>query len=294
MNPPAQPSYRDSLKSDQSDELINTYLLRPIAGVVVRFLYGTRVSPNQVTLLSTIAGIVAAALYLPGLPGFTAAAGLWVTIKDILDSADGQLARARQEYSRMGRFLDSIGDFLVNLLVFGAITAVLVRDTGSAIWLSLGVLGFLGISLRVSFHVFYQTSFLQLHRSSAVNRVTEEVREEDLKEEARVLMLQRIFLVLYGWQDALMVRLDRWSRARLPADSDTDRRWYADRVGLRLSGFLGIGTELFVLMLFSLLNRLDVYLLVNVLGMNGLWIACLAYRRWVLSPSLRRPHGAAS
>ena len=31
-------SYRTSIKSDRSDELINTYLLRPIAGIIVGLL----------------------------------------------------------------------------------------------------------------------------------------------------------------------------------------------------------------------------------------------------------------
>jgi phosphatidylglycerophosphate synthase len=31
-------------------------------------------------------------------------AGLCMTLKDLLDSADGQLARAKQMYSRFGRF----------------------------------------------------------------------------------------------------------------------------------------------------------------------------------------------
>ena len=41
-------------------------------------------------------------------------AALCFYLKDIFDSADGQLARAKQLYSRHGRFLDSIGDYVVD------------------------------------------------------------------------------------------------------------------------------------------------------------------------------------
>ena len=128
MAPASAYAYRSSLKSDFSDELINTYLLRPIAGLIVRLLYPTPVTPNQVTIASTVAGIVAAFFYLDGTPGAVVAAGLLVTLKDLLDSADGQLARAKGTYSRIGRFLDSIGDFVVDAAVFGAIGALIGKE----------------------------------------------------------------------------------------------------------------------------------------------------------------------
>ena len=106
--------FRDSLKSDAyyADELINIYLLRPVASVIVWLLSPTPVTPNQLTLAAIVVGFAAAAAYAGG-PIVLAA--LLVSAKDILDDADGQLARAKQMYSRRGRFLDSIGDFAVDL-----------------------------------------------------------------------------------------------------------------------------------------------------------------------------------
>lgn len=280
-------SYTASVKSSVSDEIINTTLLRPIAGVIVRLLYPTGVTPNQVTLASTVAGLVAATLYLPGSRSATALAGILVTIKDLLDSADGQLARAKKLYSRTGRFLDSIGDFVVNLVLFGAIGWTLWRSSGDPAAIPLAVLGFLGISLRVSYHVFYQTSFLHLDDSYTTNRTTEEIREEDLAGDPNALRLQRIFLILYGWQDALMVRLDRWSGRRHLMDEAAVRRWYGDATAVRLSGLIGIGTELFLLTLCSVAGALDTYLLCNVLGMNAVWICCVVYRRAILLRRVR-------
>jgi phosphatidylglycerophosphate synthase len=275
-------TYAASVKSSVSDELINTYLLRPIAGTIVRILYPTTITPNQVTLASTVAGLLAALLFAFGTYPAAALAGLCVTVKDVLDSADGQLARAKKMYSRIGRFLDSIGDFVVNLAVFTAITYTLVAGSGNSLFMIFGFLGFLGISLRVSYHVFYQTSYLHLRNSYALNRTTEEIREEDLREDPHVLRLQKVFQILYGWQDRLMVSLDRWSgRGSLQSD-ESIRRWYADETGVRLSGLIGIGTELFLLTLCSFANALDLYLYLNVLGMNAVWGACIAYRRGIL------------
>jgi len=279
-------SYSDSVKSGISDELINTYLLRPAAGLIVRLLYATPVTPNQVTAASVLAGLAAASLYLAHSSPATFAAGLCITAKDLLDSADGQLARAKGMYSRAGRFLDSIGDFVVNLAVFTSIAIVMI---GTPAYGFLALAGFLGISLRVSYHVFYQTAFLHLEGSYLTNRLTEEILEEDLRGDPRALLAQQIFRILYGWQDALMLRIDRWSRGAGFPSREQEQRWHADPAALRLSSFLGIGTELFLLTLCSLAGNLEVYLWLNLLLMNAIWGVSVGYRRVVLR---RRVFGA--
>jgi phosphatidylglycerophosphate synthase len=289
-------SYSSSVKSSTSDELINTYLIRPLAGIVVRMAYHTSITPNVLTIASTTVGIVAAFFYSAGSAHENFIAGLCITLKDILDSADGQLARAKQQYSRAGRFLDSIGDLLVNLLAFGAIGFALYRSSDSLIHLVLGALAFLGTTLRVSYHVFYQTSFLHLQEQYGTNRVTEEVREEDLLQQRLTLRLQRIFQFLYGWQDRMVLRLDAWCQRGLGLQRGivdgggighhVRRQWYCDRTGIFFSGLLGLGTELFFLTLFSLLDELEAYLFFNLLALNAVWLVSVAFRKFILAPKL--------
>lgn len=277
--------YSNSLKSDKSDELINTYLIRPITGLIVQALYHTPVTPNQVTIASTIAGLAAAFFYLEGKPEAVFIAGLLVTLKDVLDSADGQLARAKHQYSRIGRFLDSISDFLVDVAVFSAIGWMLYKSSGNWWILVLALFGLIGTSLRVSYHVFYHVNFLHLQNQYTNNRITEEVREEDLKKGGLELTLQRFFQLIYGWQDRLMKRLDIWSQKN-QANINLLQSWYSDTTGLRITGFLGLGTELFLLMLCSVFNQLKFYLFLNLFLMNGIMIICILYRRLVLFRNL--------
>ena len=279
--------YTDSLKSDVSDELINTYLLRPAAGFLVRILYRTRTTPNSVTIAAILSGVLSATLYAFNLPLLTGIGGLGLTLKDFLDSVDGQLARAKRMYSRAGRFLDSLGDFIVNLLVFGVITLVLTTTTRNPWFPFLGLFAFLGTTLRVSYHVFYQTSFLHLQRTYEINRITEEITEEDIRADPFTLRLQSLFVMVYGWQDRMMVGLDQWCRRTLPPGGNLEG-WYGDRTGLRLSGFLGLGTELFILTTFSLGNVLEKYVYVNLIVMNLFWLACITYRRVFLSRRLQQ------
>jgi phosphatidylglycerophosphate synthase len=284
MNPKTRYAYQKSIKSEFSDELINIYLLRPAADILVRFLYRSPIAPNQVTVVSTVLGIAAAVLYSFNASLLTMLAGLSITIKDLLDSADGQLARAKQQYSRKGRFLDSIGDLVVNLAVFASIATALTISTQNPVIPGLGLIAFLGTNLRVSYHVFYQISYLHLWNVLTQNRVTEEITEHDGLGDRLTLRLQSVFVLLYGWQDRLIMRLDSWSRNGLARTRNHDKQWHGDRFGLRLSGLFGLGTELFVLMICSVMNEL--YLYINVIFMNFLWLVCILYRRISLSNRL--------
>jgi hypothetical protein len=280
-------SYRKSLKSDISDELINTYLIRPVAGLIVWALYYSPITPNQITIASIMVGMTAAFFYLVGSPESFIIAGLLVTLKDVLDSADGQLARAKQQFSRVGRFLDSIGDFIVDAAIFTAIGYVLYSVTNNYWICILSFAGLAGISLRVSFHVFYQVNFLHMQKSYSNNRISEKILENDIDKGGLELFLQKIFQFIYGWQDDFIAYIDRWCSRRifqdLKEDSNASLLWYSDIIALRVSGLLGFGTELFILMLCSVLNQLELYLYLNLFLMNGIMLACILYRRFILS-----------
>jgi phosphatidylglycerophosphate synthase len=287
MRPGPLEFFRQSLKSDAyyADELINIYFLRPLAAVIVWLVYPARITPNQLTVAAAAVGCAAAAAYLGNSPAMVALAGLLVTVKDVLDDADGQLARAKQLYSRRGRFLDSIGDAVVDILVFAAITYVVYQSTPAVSVIVLGMLSLLGITLRVSYHVFYQASFLHLEDRYTLNRIVEEVTEEDKRGDPVALRLQILFNVIYRWQDRLMCRIDDWCKGG-EVTGERLRLWYSDRAGLRISGLLGFGTEFALLTLCSVFNQLYLYLWLNVLLMNGVWLASVLYRKYFLVPRL--------
>ena len=304
--------FKQSLKSDafHADEIINIYLLRPVAAIIVWLLYPTRVTPNQVTMAAIVIGCLAALSYALNTPSAIAVAGVLVTAKDIFDDADGQLARlraethfglpasknserqagvqaqAKQQYSRRGRFLDSIGDFVVDVALFTAITYVVYQSHLTAWTIILGILSLLGITLRVSYHVFYQVSFFHLEDRYKLNRIIEEITEEERRGDPVALRLQIVFNLIYTWQDKLMYRIDEWCKGGRITDENV-RQWYADNKGLRISGLLGFGTEFALLTICSLLNQLYLYLWLNVVLMNGIWAGGMLYRRSVLSKRLK-------
>lgn len=105
-------SYRDSLKSMDTEEHIDLAFYRPIGYGWACLAKKLGVTPNVITIASIFLGIGAGIMfYFPD---------LWLNIIGMLlliwansfDSADGQLARMTRQYSRLGRILDGLsGDF---------------------------------------------------------------------------------------------------------------------------------------------------------------------------------------
>jgi phosphatidylglycerophosphate synthase len=89
-----------------------------LAAFLVRPLVGTRLHPNHVTMLSLLTGLAAAALY--GTADRQAAnwgAALYV-LTNLLDHADGELARLAGKASVAGGFFDRLTDLVVRASLF--------------------------------------------------------------------------------------------------------------------------------------------------------------------------------
>ena len=83
---------------------------------LIRLFVALRLSPNHVTALSTVVGLAAAACFALG--RFALAAWL-VILSGLLDSSDGWLARRTGRMSKLGGFIDSCLDRVVDVFPAG-------------------------------------------------------------------------------------------------------------------------------------------------------------------------------
>src|SRR3569623_339561 len=101
------------------DALINWRFSMRITRVLAR--RSLAVTPNHVTVAAILVGLIAAALMAHGGWGFIAAAGVLLELNSILDSCDGELARLRFQYSKLGQWLDNLSDDIVaNVFIIAA------------------------------------------------------------------------------------------------------------------------------------------------------------------------------
>lgn len=125
--------------------------MREISLRVDRHLVNTRVTPNQLTYVMTLAGVLAApALLVPGITGALLGV-LMVQLYLLLDCVDGEVARWKQQFSIGGVYLDRVGAYLCDaaVLVGFGLRAADPWGEGSADWLwaFLGTLAALGAVL---------------------------------------------------------------------------------------------------------------------------------------------------
>ncbi|MEI7030156.1 CDP-alcohol phosphatidyltransferase family protein [Streptomyces pratensis] len=125
--------------------------MREVSLRVDRYLVNTRVTPNQVTYVMTLAGALAApALLVPGVPGALLGV-LMVQLYLLFDCVDGELARWKKQYSLSGIYLDRVAAYLCDaaVLVGLGLRAADVWGEGRIDWLwaFLGTLAALGAIL---------------------------------------------------------------------------------------------------------------------------------------------------
>jgi phosphatidylglycerophosphate synthase len=119
-------------------------LMRRFSPHLTRLLIRTPISPNGVTWLMILAGVLAAgALTLPGI-GWAVAALALIQAQLLLDCSDGELARWRGVSSPAGIYLDRVGHYLTESLLPVALG---IRADGG--WHHLGDWTTLGLVISV-------------------------------------------------------------------------------------------------------------------------------------------------
>ncbi len=107
--------YKESLKKSGPhtfDKLkfVDVYLNRPIAALMVKVVYNTRITPNGLTYFSFFLGMIGAFIISRGTHIHLIIGGVMVQLSSIIDGADGMLARSKGMCSDFGAHLDLFFD----------------------------------------------------------------------------------------------------------------------------------------------------------------------------------------
>ncbi|MFE7240242.1 CDP-alcohol phosphatidyltransferase family protein [Streptomyces sp. NPDC057580] len=125
--------------------------MREISLHIDRYLVNTKITPNQLTYLMTVCGVLAApALLVPGIAGAVLGV-VMVQLYLLLDCIDGEIARWKKQFSLGGVYLDRVGAYLCDaaVLVGFGLRAADLWGSGRIDWLwaFLGTLAALGAVL---------------------------------------------------------------------------------------------------------------------------------------------------
>jgi len=175
---------------------------RPPAVWIAKRLKNTNVAPIHVTFAFGIIGLIS--VYCILIEQFLFA-GFLLILKSIIDAVDGELARIKKTPSHSGRYLDSIFDTLLNMLIFYAIYII---TKGSP---SLTILAFVGLQLQGTIYNYY---YVILRNNSVGGDSTSRIFEYKIpralpgESQKTVSVLYMIYTSLYGAYDRIIYTID--------------------------------------------------------------------------------------
>jgi len=268
--------FKQSLKMTEAEEPLDLFFYRPIAFVLVKAIYRSPITPNQVTLLSGLLGVAAAWCFSRGLPLLGWGAACYAAA-NILDCSDGQLARLQCSGTQFGRVIDGVTDYVASVAIFVGI-GIGFSATGDPMWLLVIAAG-ISSAVHALFFDHHQNEFITVVRGEQNSLSRERERYEEtirLAEQSHHAFLTISFLRLYVGYLRLQQRV---YRARSEKTLDPEK--YRQRNGrmIRLWSFLGPTTNRSLLCVCALVARIDVYLWI-VLFAGNLWlIVCTFLQR---------------
>ena len=119
------------LANRSNDGFFSTFVLRKISKGFTRVALTLKLTPNFITVVSFLVGLIAAiefsrSNYILG--------ALLLQISLIFDCVDGEVARYTKQFSRFGAWLDALSDRVKEFMAIGGL-AYSVQDSVKSIWL---------------------------------------------------------------------------------------------------------------------------------------------------------------
>ena len=237
---------------------------RPVGHWIASQLKSTFFTPIHVTTMFIIAGIIAIVLMINE---YFITAAFFIILKSILDAADGELSRLKNTPSYVGRYYDSIADFLLNfsfLLTFWYITDI------SIVYM---FIAFFGIQLQGTVYNYYYVILRNSVQGDSTSRIFEDSAPKALKGESQhmVNIFYKIYDVLYISFDKIMYFMDKDAK-----DSQPFPKWF-----MTILSLYGLGFQLLIMALMLSFN-LESYVIPFFIVYSVLLVVFVGLRKFVL------------
>jgi hypothetical protein len=152
--------YEASLKSIETENVIDRAFYRPIGFRIARALRGTGVTPNMITVISIFVGAAAGFMFYHDNIVYTICGILILVFANILDCVDGQLARLTGIKSAIGRILDGFAGDIWFASIYVGFALRLSHEYGTYWFFALAVTSGLSHLVQANITDYYKTLHL--------------------------------------------------------------------------------------------------------------------------------------
>jgi len=119
--------FKNSLKDIIAEEAVDLFLFRPVSFAISKVLVKLPVTPNQISLMSLIAGVISGIFFSFGDRKSFVYGGLFYLLCHIFDLLDGMIARIKKNGSHLGRIIDGWVDYITSISVFIGLVLGLIK-----------------------------------------------------------------------------------------------------------------------------------------------------------------------
>jgi Phosphatidylglycerophosphate synthase len=283
-------------KAPEVEGVLDLFFYRKIGFWLARIFAKIKMTPACVSLLAGLCGIVAGHLYYYRNLGINVAGMVLHVWANILDNADGQLARLTGTSSRQGRVIDSLADHLIFVSIYVHLTLrCLVEGASPAICL-LALAAGISHAVQGAAADYYRTSYLYFvkGKSADVDFATS-LRADYCALSWHAEFWQKFLIALYWnftWQQELLSpglkRLrETWRGSRAIENPERLSAQYRASATpmFKLWGLLMNNTRMLLLFALLLLRQPVWYFWIEVTGLN-LLLAYLIQRQESMARSL--------
>ena len=197
--------YESSLKSIETENIVDRTFYRPIGFKIAKLLKNTSITPNMITVLSIFVGVGAGFLFYYDNLLYNIGGILLLVCANILDCVDGQLARLTGIKSKIGRNLDGFAGDLWFASIYIGFALRLANEYGTYWFFALAVLSGMSHLFQANITDYYKT--LHLYFISKEKGAEFQTPEQIKKQHAQMKFgISRMFYFLYEWYTTLQVK----------------------------------------------------------------------------------------
>jgi hypothetical protein len=286
--------YKSSLKSFDVEEIIDLIIFRPLSFLLVKIIYSTNITPNQISIISMFFGLLAGVIIGFGKYEFVLAGAVLIFLSNLLDCADGQLARLKKNGTKIGRLIDGFIDYVTGLSAFLGLGFAVSYITGDYVygWIIAFVGGFSRVLQNMFFDYYRNLYFKYVYNKlSDINlEIVEFTEEKDRLEKNKGHLLEKFLVSLY----LKYCSLQKNTTMHVHMNISPDIYKAKNKLLLRLWSWIGSTTHLSMLIIFLFINKPEYYLLLTIILGNFVFLILLLIQKRITKKLMSKEYNFAN
>jgi len=252
--------YKKSLKHIEAEEPLDLFFYRIISFLFVKAILPFPVTPNQLSFAALIAGIISAIFYSFGTEKAFLLAAIFYAIYYLFDLSDGQVARLKKNGTRAGRIIDGIADYVTHFAIYIGLGIGLGNQPNT--WLIV-IAALISLMAQVILFDFYRNRYLEytLGRVSLFGEDLKQFQKEykELMNKPDRTLEKLIFFLYLKYLNTQQFLISKATKSKKIKTFDRTDFLKKNKLIIRLWSFMGSSLHITLLIIMSVIYRIDLY-----------------------------------